>query len=69
MSIIESEARVAVKNTLYLTDFSQPSEAALPFVVGMLFMQRVLCSRYAAPIIRPCSTRESSFALALPESQ
>jgi hypothetical protein len=36
MSIIESEARVAVKNTLYLTDFSQPSEAALPFVVGML---------------------------------
>jgi nucleotide-binding universal stress UspA family protein len=35
MSIIESEARVAVKNTLYLTDFSQPSEAALPFVVGI----------------------------------
>jgi nucleotide-binding universal stress UspA family protein len=32
MTIIESGARVTLKNILYLTDFSEPSEAALPFV-------------------------------------
>src|SRR5579862_4490200 len=32
MTIVESGARVTLKNILYLTDFSEPSEAALPFV-------------------------------------
>ena len=31
MRIIEAGALVKVKNILYLTDFSEPSEAALPF--------------------------------------
>jgi nucleotide-binding universal stress UspA family protein len=31
MTIVESGTRVTLKNILYLTDFSEPSEAALPF--------------------------------------
>jgi len=32
MPPVESSARISLKNILYLTDFSEPSEAALPFV-------------------------------------
>jgi nucleotide-binding universal stress UspA family protein len=35
MAIIEASTPITLKNILYLTDFSQPSEAALPFVVAV----------------------------------
>ncbi|MFZ0738771.1 MAG: universal stress protein [Candidatus Acidiferrales bacterium] len=35
MTIIAEGARVTLKNVLYLTDFSEPSEAALPFAVAI----------------------------------
>ena len=35
MAIIEASTPITLKNILYLTDFSQPSEAALPFVVAI----------------------------------
>lgn len=35
MAIQESDSKSVAKTILYLTDFSQPSEAALPFVVAM----------------------------------
>jgi len=34
MAISESGTRIKIKKILYLTDFSQPSEAALPFVLS-----------------------------------
>jgi len=35
MTEVKTETRIAIKNILYLTDFSQPSEGALPFAVSM----------------------------------
>lgn len=35
MKAAEASARVTLQNVLFLTDFSQPSEAALPFAVGI----------------------------------
>jgi hypothetical protein len=31
MKTVTTDARIALKNVLFLTDFSEPSEAALPF--------------------------------------
>ena len=35
MATTREKTRITLKNILYLTDFSRPSEAALPFVVGL----------------------------------
>ncbi len=35
MSILETAGQVKLKNILFLTDFSQPSEAALPFALSL----------------------------------
>ena len=35
MTEVKNDIRVAINNILYLTDFSQPSEAALPFAVAI----------------------------------
>jgi nucleotide-binding universal stress UspA family protein len=35
MSVVELSSRIALKNILFLTDFSEPSEAALPFAVAI----------------------------------
>ena len=35
MKTAETSTRIALKNVLYLTDFSEPSQAALPFAVAM----------------------------------
>jgi nucleotide-binding universal stress UspA family protein len=35
MKAAEASARVTLKNILFLTDFSEPSEAALPFAIGI----------------------------------
>jgi nucleotide-binding universal stress UspA family protein len=35
MAQLKNETRIAISNILYLTDFSEPSEAALPFAVSI----------------------------------
>lgn len=35
MSVVELSSRIALKNILFLTDFSEPSEAAQPFAVAI----------------------------------
>ncbi len=35
MAITEAEARIVLKSILYLTDFSKPSEEALPFAIAV----------------------------------
>ena len=35
MKTVDTGARIALKNILFLTDFSEPSEAALPFAVAI----------------------------------
>src|ERR1700758_1648347 len=35
MNVVELSSRIALKNILFLTDFSEPSEAALPFAVAI----------------------------------
>jgi nucleotide-binding universal stress UspA family protein len=35
MKAAEASARVTLQNVLFLTDFSEPSEAALPFAIGI----------------------------------
>jgi len=35
MNLAESDARILLKNILFLTDFSEPSEAALPFAMAI----------------------------------
>src|ERR1700739_4363891 len=35
MKAVKTGIRIAVKNILFLTDFSEPSEAALPFAVAV----------------------------------
>ena len=35
MKTVEASTRVTLKNILFLTDFSEPSEAALPFAVAI----------------------------------
>ena len=35
MAQVQSGARIAINNILYMTDFSQPSEAALPFAASI----------------------------------
>ena len=64
MAITEFDARVKVKNILYLTDFSQPSEAALPFVVASArnYGAVVHALHVLAPIRHTCTTPEVRFA-------
>ena len=35
MEKVESRPQISVKKILFLTDFSEPSEAALPFAISM----------------------------------
>jgi len=36
MCAIETGTRLVLKNFLFLTDFSEPSELAIPFAVGLV---------------------------------
>ena len=40
------ETAVALKSILYLTDFSEPSEAALPFAIAIARNYEALFMRY-----------------------
>ncbi len=62
MAIVESGARVTLKNILYLTDFSEPSEAALPFVttIAREYQSKVYALYVLMPIPLSYATPESS---------
>jgi len=65
MAIVESGARVTLKNILYLTDFSEPSEAALPFVAAIAReYQAKVCALYVLmPVPMASATPESTPAM------
>jgi nucleotide-binding universal stress UspA family protein len=65
MAIVESGARVTLKNILYLTDFSEPSEAALPFVAAIAReYQAKVCALYVlTPVPMASATPESTAAM------
>ena len=62
MTTISASSRVSIQRILYLTDFSEPSEAALPFVVSIARNCGSVVS--ALHILTPpplvCSTAEAS---------
>jgi nucleotide-binding universal stress UspA family protein len=53
MPTIREKTRVILRNILYLTDFSQPSEVALPFAVGLArtYGARVHALHVLTPVI------------------
>jgi nucleotide-binding universal stress UspA family protein len=51
MKAAETGARIALKNILYLTDFSEPSEAALPFAASIA--REYGCKVYALHVLTP----------------
>lgn len=53
MSKVESISQISLKNILYLTDFSEPSEAALPFAASIA--RRFGAEIYALHIFRPAA--------------
>jgi nucleotide-binding universal stress UspA family protein len=65
MTIVESGARVTLKNILYLTDFSEPSEAALPFVttIAREYQSKVYALHILMTVPMPDATPESTEAM------
>ncbi len=65
MAIVESGARVTLKNILYLTDFSEPSEAALPFVttIAREYQSKVYALYVLMPVPLNYATPESTAAM------
>jgi len=65
MTIVESGARVTLKNILYLTDFSEPSEAALPFVttIAREYQSKVYALHILMTVPIPDATPESTEAM------
>lgn len=65
MTIVESGARVTLKNILYLTDFSEPSEAALPFVttIAREYQSKVYALHILMTVPMPDATPESTAAM------
>jgi len=51
MKVAEVGARVTLKNILFLTDFSEPSEAALPFAAAVA--REYGCKIYALHVLTP----------------
>jgi len=65
MAIIESGARVTLKNILYLTDFSESSEAALPFAsaIAREYEARLYAFHVLLPYPMAYATPESTAAM------
>lgn len=65
MAIIEAGARVTLKNILYLTDFSEPSEAAMPFVTAVAreYEAKVHALHVLLPTPMAYATPESAAAM------
>ena len=65
MTTVEAGARIALKNILYLTDFSEPSEAALPFAdsIAREYDAKVYALHVLMPIALAYATPESAAAM------
>ncbi|MFZ0213015.1 MAG: universal stress protein [Candidatus Acidiferrales bacterium] len=51
MTTLEAGTRISLKNILFLTDFSEPSEAALPFAIGIA--RAYGAKTFALHVLRP----------------
>src|SRR5579863_8336823 len=58
------EARITLKNVLYLTDFSEPSEAALPFAISVAreYEAKVYAFHVVVPALYTYTTPELTAA-------
>ena len=62
MAQVQSGARIAINNILYMTDFSQPSEAALPFAASIAREYRAKIYAFHALIPGVYTTPETAAA-------
>jgi len=64
MAEVKNDIRVAINNILYLTDFSQPSEAALPFAVSIAreYGAKVYAFHVLIPAVYTYTTPETAAA-------
>src|SRR5580704_19056936 len=71
MMTISASSRVSIKRILYLTDFSEPSEAALPFVVSIArnYGSVVSALHVLTPRVLACSAAGASDAEASEEEE
>lgn len=62
MTPIETGARVALKNILYLTDFSEPSETAIPFAIAIAreYESKVYAMHVLTPVPLAYASPESA---------
>jgi len=65
MTTVEAGARVALKKILYLTDFSEPSEAALPFAesIAREYEAKMYALHVLIPFALAYTTPESAAAM------
>jgi nucleotide-binding universal stress UspA family protein len=64
MTQLKYDTRIAISNILYLTDFSQPSEAALPFAVSIAreYGAKVYAFHVLIPAVYTYTTPETATA-------
>jgi len=64
MTEVKNDIRVVINNILYLTDFSQPSEAALPFAVAIAreYQAKVHAFHVLIPAVYSYTTPETAAA-------
>jgi nucleotide-binding universal stress UspA family protein len=64
MTEVRNDTRVAINNILYLTDFSQPSEAALPFAASIAreYEAKVYVFHVLIPAVYTYTTPETAAA-------
>ena len=64
MAILKSNSQISMKNILFLTDFSEPSEAALPFAANIArrFDSRVYALHVFTPAMYSYTTPELTVA-------
>ena len=64
MTQVKNDTRIAISNILYLTDFSQPSEAALPFAVSVAreYDAKIYAFHVLIPAVYTYTTPETAAA-------
>jgi nucleotide-binding universal stress UspA family protein len=65
MTQVKNDTRIAISNILYLTDFSQPSEAALPFALSIAreYGAKVYAFHVLIPAVYTYTTPETAAAV------
>jgi nucleotide-binding universal stress UspA family protein len=65
MGDIETGTRLALKNFLFLTDFSEPSELAIPYAIGLArqYEAELHVLHVLTPVPFVCASHESSAAM------